>query len=93
MRSKFLTRLVKILPRSLVKIVTISVILIRDFLLFLIENFLLGLLRFGFVIENLFSTPILNGFTQGAAVLIVLSQLKHLLRITIPATALTLPGN
>ena len=36
-----------------------------------------GILQVGFIVENLLSAPVLSGFTQGAAVLIVLSQLKH----------------
>lgn len=40
---------------------------------------LLGILRIGFLLENILSRPALNGFTQGAAVLIACSQLKNLL--------------
>lgn len=51
---------------------------------------LLGLCRLGFVIENLISQPTMLGFTQGAAVLIILSQLKGLLNINIAGSAKTL---
>lgn len=40
-----------------------------------------GILQVGFIVENLLSAPVLSGFTQGAAVLIVMSQLKHVLGI------------
>ena len=39
---------------------------------------LLGLLRMGFLV-NFLSKPVISGFTSGAAVIIILSQLKHLL--------------
>lgn len=38
----------------------------------------LGLLRMGFLV-NFLSKPVISGFTSGAAVIIILSQLKHLL--------------
>lgn len=41
-----------------------------------------GIFQVGFIVENLLSAPVLSGFTQGAAVLIVLSQLKHVLGIS-----------
>jgi SulP family sulfate permease len=50
----------------------------------------LGLMRLGFVIENLISHPTMLGFTQGAAILIILSQLKGLLNISIAGSAKTL---
>src|SRR5690606_8676490 len=44
---------------------------------------LMGLLRLGFVV-NFLSQPVINGFTSAAAIVIGLSQLKHLLRIDLP---------
>ncbi len=41
-----------------------------------------GLFHFGFIVENLLSAPVLSGFTQGAAILIIMSQLKHVLGIS-----------
>jgi len=41
-------------------------------------QFLLGLFRMGFLV-NFLSKPVINGFTSAAAVIIILSQLKHLL--------------
>lgn len=38
----------------------------------------LGLLRMGFLV-NFLSKPVISGFTSGAAIIIILSQLKHLL--------------
>ncbi|MFT6934717.1 MAG: SulP family sulfate permease [Maribacter sp.] len=38
----------------------------------------LGLLRMGFLV-NFLSKPVISGFTSGAAIIIMLSQLKHLL--------------
>ncbi len=46
---------------------------------------LLGRLRLGFII-NLLSHAIISGFTSAAAVLIGLSQLKHILGYSIPHT-------
>ncbi len=43
----------------------------------------LGLLRFGFLV-NFLSHPVLTGFTAAAALIIGLSQLKHLLGIPLP---------
>lgn len=43
---------------------------------------LLGLLRMGFLV-NFLSKPVISGFTSGAAIIIGLSQLKHLLGIEI----------
>jgi SulP family sulfate permease len=51
---------------------------------------LLGLCRLGFLVENLISHPTMLGFTQGAATLIILSQMKGLLNITIAGSAKTL---
>jgi len=44
---------------------------------------LLGLFRMGFIVAFL-SKPVISGFTSAAAIIIGLSQLKHLLGITIP---------
>jgi len=46
-------------------------------------QFSMGLMRFGFL-TNFLSHPILAGFTSAAALIIGLSQLKHLLGINIP---------
>jgi hypothetical protein len=48
-----------------------------------IIQFLIGLLRLGFIV-NLMSHPVLSGFTSAAAILIAMSQLKHILGINIP---------
>lgn len=48
---------------------------------------LFGLFRLGFLI-NFLSHPVLSGFTSAAAVIIILSQLKNLLGITMPRTNL-----
>lgn len=48
-------------------------------------QFLLGLARFGFLVSFL-SRPVLSGFSSAAALIIGLSQLKHLLGIDIPHT-------
>lgn len=42
----------------------------------------LGLLRMGFLV-NFLSKPVISGFTSAAAIIIVLSQLKHLLGISV----------
>lgn len=52
------------------------------FLVGLIQ-FLMGLLRFGFVV-NFLSHPVINGFTSAAAIIIGLSQIKHLFNIDLP---------
>ena len=46
-------------------------------------QFLLGALRLGFLV-NFLSHPVISGFTSAAALIIGLSQLKHLLGINIP---------
>lgn len=43
----------------------------------------LGLARAGFLV-NFLSHPVISGFTSAAAILIVISQLKHLLGISVP---------
>jgi SulP family sulfate permease len=45
-------------------------------------QFILGLLRMGFIVSFL-SKPVINGFTAAAAIIIGLSQLKHLLGIPV----------
>lgn len=52
------------------------------FLVGLIQ-FGMGLLRLGFVV-NFLSHPVINGFTSAAAIIIGLSQVKHLFRINLP---------
>lgn len=52
------------------------------FLVGLIQ-FGMGVLRFGFVV-NFLSHPVINGFTSAAAIIIGLSQIKHLFRIDLP---------
>jgi SulP family sulfate permease len=46
-------------------------------------QFVLGVARFGFLV-NFLSHPVLSGFTSAAALIIGLSQLKHLLGVDIP---------
>jgi len=46
-------------------------------------QFLLGIFRLGFLV-NFLSHPVISGFTSAAALIIGLSQLKHLLGIDIP---------
>jgi len=45
----------------------------------------MGLFRLGFLV-NLLSHPVISGFTSAAAIIIGLSQLKHLLRLNLPNT-------
>lgn len=45
-------------------------------------QFLLGLFRMGFLV-NFLSKPVISGFTSAAAVIIIFSQLKHLLGASI----------
>ncbi len=52
------------------------------FLVGLIQ-FGLGVLRFGFFV-NFLSHPVINGFTSAAAIIIGLSQVKHLFGISVP---------
>ena len=44
---------------------------------------LLGVLRMGFLV-NFLSKPVISGFTSAAAIIIILSQLKHLFGIELP---------
>ncbi|WP_114749521.1 SulP family inorganic anion transporter [Pleomorphovibrio marinus] len=55
------------------------------FLVGLIQ-FGMGLFRLGFVV-NFISHPVISGFTSAAAIIIGLSQLKHLLGIPLPNTS------
>ena len=57
------------------------------FLTFLVGaiQFLLGVLRMGFLV-NFLSRPVISGFTSAAAVIIIFSQLKHLLGIDIDSS-------
>lgn len=52
------------------------------FLIGLIQ-FGMGILRFGFFV-NFLSHPVINGFTSAAAIIIGLSQIKHLFGIELP---------
>ncbi|MEO9481340.1 MAG: sulfate permease [Maribacter dokdonensis] len=45
-------------------------------------QFLLGVLRMGFLV-NFLSKPVISGFTSAAAIIIVFSQMKHLLGISV----------
>src|SRR5690606_20801618 len=46
---------------------------------------LMGFFRLGFVV-NFLSRPVINGFTSAAAIVIGLSQIRHLLKIDLPQT-------
>ncbi|WP_194778052.1 SulP family inorganic anion transporter [Pararhodonellum marinum] len=46
-------------------------------------QFGMGIMRLGFVV-NFLSHPVINGFTSAAAIIIGLSQVKHLFRINLP---------
>ncbi len=48
-----------------------------------VVQFVLGMARFGFLV-NFLSHPVLSGFTSAAALIIGLSQLKHLIGVDIP---------
>lgn len=48
-------------------------------------QFGMGLLRLGFVV-NYLSHPVISGFTSAAAIIIGLSQIKHLFKIKLPQT-------
>ncbi|MBK8968890.1 MAG: solute carrier family 26 protein [Saprospiraceae bacterium] len=48
-------------------------------------QFLMGVFRLGFLV-NLLSHPVISGFTSAAAIIIGLSQLKHLLGVKIPGS-------
>ncbi|WBU88385.1 SulP family inorganic anion transporter [Cellulophaga omnivescoria] len=49
-------------------------------------QFLLGLFRMGFLV-NFMSKPVISGFTSGAAIIIMFSQLKHLLGANIEGSS------
>ncbi len=55
----------------------IAMALVLSFMVGLIQ-FLLGLFRMGFLVHFL-SKPVISGFTSGAAIIIIFSQLEHLL--------------
>ena len=44
---------------------------------------ILGYLKLGFM-ANYMSLPVINGFVSGAAILIIFSQIKHILGVTLP---------
>ncbi len=48
-----------------------------------IIRFLMGVLKLGFLV-NFLSRPVINGYTSAAALIIGLSQLKHLMGVKIP---------
>lgn len=50
-----------------------------------ITQFLLGIFKLGFLV-NFLSHPVISGFTSAAALIIGLSQLKHLLGVNIPGS-------
>lgn len=52
-----------------------------------IIQLLLGLVRMGFLV-NFLSHPVVNGYTSSAAIIIGLSQLKHLLGVDMPSSNL-----
>ena len=65
----------------------ITLAILLAFLMGLIQ-ISMGLLKLGFVV-NFLSKPVINGFTYAAALVISLSQLKHLLGIDLSATNYT----
>ena len=44
---------------------------------------ILGFLKMGFLVQYL-SKPVISGFTSGAAIIIIFSQIKHILGVDIP---------
>lgn len=50
-------------------------------------QFLFGLFRMGFLV-NFLSQPVISGYTSAAAIIIGLSQLKHLLGVNMPSSNL-----
>lgn len=48
-----------------------------------IFQIMLGFLKLGFM-ANYMSLPVINGFVSGAAILIIFSQVKHILGVTLP---------
>jgi SulP family sulfate permease len=65
----------------------ITLAILLAFLMGLIQ-ISMGLLKLGFIV-NFLSKPVINGFTYAAALVISLSQLKHLLGIDLSATNYT----
>jgi SulP family sulfate permease len=59
----------------------ISLVLVLSLMVGVIQLFL-GFLRLGFLV-NFFSHAVISGFTSAAAVLIILSQIKHLFGVTL----------
>ena len=64
----------------------IAMALVLAFLVGAIQ-LLLGVCRMGFLVRFL-SKPVISGFTSGAALIIIFSQLKHLLGTGIPGSRL-----
>jgi SulP family sulfate permease len=64
-------------------------VLYATFLSFLsgVILFTAGMLNGGFIVENILSVPLLMGWIQGAAVLIIVSQMSGFFQISIPATS------
>ncbi len=60
----------------------ISLVITLTFMVGMIQ-FALGVFRLGFMV-NFLSHPVISGFTSAAAIVIALSQLKHLLGIKMP---------
>lgn len=58
------------------------------FLAFLVGSIqlLLGIFKMGFLV-NFLSKPVISGFTSAAAIVIIFSQLKHLLGVEIPGSS------
>ena len=54
-----------------------------------ITQFLLGLLKMGFFVSFL-SKPLIRGFTSGAAIIIGLSQIKHILGVSLQSNKIQL---
>lgn len=61
----------------------ISLVLLLMLMIGVIQ-FLMGMLKLGFIV-NFLSRAVISGFTSGAAIIIGLSQLKHLLGISLEA--------
>lgn len=64
----------------------LGIALLLAFLVGLLQ-LLFGLLRMGFLV-NFLSQPVINGYTSAAAIIIGLSQLKHLLGVQMPSSNL-----
>ncbi|MFX0555249.1 SulP family inorganic anion transporter [Maribacter sp. CXY002] len=48
-------------------------------------QFLLGIFKMGFLV-NFLSKPVISGFTSAAAIIIICSQLKHLIGVEVPGS-------